>query len=114
MRPVIDKSTVKHYTWGQDCTGWIFADTPGLSIKQELVPAGAREQWHYHNEASQFFYILKGQALFYCEDAEVSLSARQGVFVEPMQKHYIMNPGPEPLEFLVISQPSTNHDRINL
>jgi mannose-6-phosphate isomerase-like protein (cupin superfamily) len=114
MRPVIDKSTAQYYTWGKDCTSWIFVNTPGLSVKQELMPAGAEEQSHYHEKAGQFFYILKGEAIFYGSNEELGFKERQGFFVHPGEKHSIKNPGPEILEFLVISQPPTDDDRINL
>jgi hypothetical protein len=32
--------------------------------KKELMPIGSKEQLHYHENATQFFYVLKVKPLF--------------------------------------------------
>jgi mannose-6-phosphate isomerase-like protein (cupin superfamily) len=111
---MIDKHTAKHYTWGDNCQSWVLADTPELSVKEEMMPPGAKEQLHYHNRVQQFFFILKGTATFYCNEKKNTVNTQQGITIAPKTKHYIANETNAELEFLIISQPSTNRDRINI
>lgn len=113
MKP-IDSSNAAHYTWGEGCDSWVLTETGSLSVKQERMPPGSREQWHFHQKATQFFYILEGRATFYIGDSVSIVAAGQGITVLPVSHHYIANESEAVLEFLVISQPSTQLDRINL
>lgn len=109
-----DKTNAPHYTWGNNCDSWVLNDGMGLSVKQELMPQGTKEQLHYHKEASQFFFIIKGIAVFYIDNIKYTVSQHQGITIQPGEKHFIANETDDVLEFLVISQPSTNNDRITL
>ena len=114
MNKIIDKQTAEHYLWGDNCDSWILADTVGLSVKQEIMPSSTREKLHFHNNAQQFFYILKGSATFYLNDIKTVVTEQKGILIEPKTKHYIANETDEQLEFLVISQPTTNNDRTTI
>jgi len=105
------KSTAEHYMWGNNCESWILADTSGLSVKLENMPAFEREKIHFHTNAQQFFFILKGSATFYLDEEKIIVTDQKGILIEPKTKHYIANETNQFLEFLVISQPSTNNDR---
>ena len=111
---IIDKQTAGHYTWGDGCDSWILADAEGLSIKQEHMPPGTKEKLHYHAFAQQFFFILQGTATFYLDTKQAIVTAQQGLLIKPNTQHYIANETQEALEFLVISQPPTDKDRINI
>ncbi|HXP48680.1 MAG TPA: cupin domain-containing protein [Bacteroidia bacterium] len=111
---ITNKETAKHYTWGQNCSSWVLADTAGLSVKQESMPSNTKEQLHFHKNAQQFFYILKGVATFYSDGDKDTIGANTGILIPAGTKHYIANETQHELEFLVISQPSTNEDRFNL
>jgi len=113
-KKIIDKETAQHYVWGSNCDSWILVDTPGLSVKQESMPGHTREKLHFHTTAQQFFYILKGTATFYVEESKIVVTEQKGISVDPQTKHYIANETTEPLDFLVISQPTTNHDRTTI
>lgn len=41
MRKSVDTTNVEHYIWGGVSDGWRLFDTPGLSVIEERVPAGA-------------------------------------------------------------------------
>ena len=110
----IDKQTAPHYTWGGHCDSWVLADTDGLSVKQESMPPATREKLHFHTHAQQFFFILEGTATFYLKGDKEVVQAQQGLLIPPQAEHYIANEGEGPLSFLVISQPTTNHDRTTL
>jgi mannose-6-phosphate isomerase-like protein (cupin superfamily) len=103
---------LNQYTWGDDCYGWTFVDTPELSIKQELMPPDTSEKLHYHEHASQFFFILKGRAKFIIDGVEQILKPYEGIEIKAGQKHKICNTNDSDLEFILYSQPSTNNDRI--
>jgi len=105
---------LKHYQWGNDCDGWNLVDNSSLSVKQERMPAGTSEQKHYHQHAQQFFFILKGKALFEVDDATIEVNVGEGLHIEAGKKHRIVNAGAGDLEFILCSQPSTTNDRINL
>jgi len=108
---VTDKKTAEHYLWGNNCDSWILADTAGLSVKQESMPSATREKLHFHTNAQQFFFILSGTATFYLEGEPIVVAKEQGILIQPGEKHYIANESDSQLEFLVISQPTTNDDR---
>ncbi len=114
MATIVNKTSAQHYTWGNNCLSWVLADTPGLSVKQESMPAGTKEALHFHNHAQQFFFILKGIATFYANGKKNTVGANEGILIEPNTQHYIANETATELEFLVISQPSTNEDRQNV
>ncbi|MES2560183.1 MAG: cupin domain-containing protein [Bacteroidota bacterium] len=114
MKGLISKNNAPQYEWGGNCLSWVLNDTPGLSVKQELMPAGAREQLHYHKHANQFFYVLSGVATFYIEDKVIQVGTHEGIHIKSSQKHLVVNESTGPIEFLVISQPSTHNDRIQV
>lgn len=114
MNTVFSKGEcLDHYTWGDDCHGWTFVDTGALSVKQELMPPDTAEKLHYHEQATQFFYILNGRAKFTVDDEVIELREQQAIQINAMQKHLIANHQSTDLEFLVYSYPSTKNDRVN-
>ncbi|ANE50295.1 cupin domain-containing protein [Flavisolibacter tropicus] len=113
MKPVSKNNCLQHYTWGDNCDGWNLVAEDSLSVKQERMPAKTAEAKHYHNQAQQFFYILKGIAQFEIEGDHIDVVAGEGIHIKPGQRHRILNNTDEELEFLLCSQPSTINDRIN-
>ena len=108
----MSKENARHYTWGQQCDGWHLLDTPGLSVIQERVPAGAGDVRHYHERARQFFFVLSGTATLQSGDRTVRMVSGQGYHVPPGEPHQLYNEGPAELEFLVISAPRAHGDRV--
>lgn len=113
MKPVSKNNCLQHYTWGNNCDGWNLVDENALSVKQERMPAKTAETTHYHNQAQQFFYILKGVARFEINDTYVDVVAGEGIHIKPGQHHRIINDTEVDLEFILCSQPSTINDRVN-
>ena len=111
---VITIENAEHYLWGEICDGWHLLKHDGVSVIQELVPAGVAEVMHYHNISRQFFYILEGEAKMAFEDHEVSLKKGQGLEIPPQVKHQFKNQSNADVHFLVISVPTTRGDRINV
>lgn len=114
MNKIINKQNAEKYIWGNNCSSWILHDDTQLSTKQELMPPATKEQLHYHENATQFFYILKGCATFYLDNDVFILNPNDGLSVLNNTKHFIANESNDEIEFLVISQPSINNDRVNL
>ena len=80
MEKVIDRNTAEHYLWGDNRDSWVLADTIGLSVKQESMPTLTREKLHFHANAQQFFFILKGSATFYLGGNKITVDEQKGLF----------------------------------
>ena len=113
MQKVSKHNSLQHYQWGEQCDGWVLVDTEALSIKQEKMPSRTSEALHYHSNAQQFFFILKGVATFEVEDKTVTVGEGEGFHIQAGVRHRILNNTSEDLEFVLSSQPSTNNDRYN-
>ena len=114
MPKIVSKQQpLKHYTWGAACDGWNLVDETTLSIKMEHMPAGTAEALHYHKQAQQFFYILKGTATFEIENTFTDVQTGEGMHIRAGEKHRIQNNTDGDLEFILCSQPATAADRIN-
>lgn len=104
----------ENYKWGKDCDGWKLIHTDSLSVIQEKMPPQTEEELHYHKKSQQFFYILKGIAEFQIENEFFTVEENNGIHIPKMKKHKIINKTMNDLEFLVISEPKSHGDRINL
>lgn len=107
----VSAATAPHYSWGDGCDGWRLADRPDLAVIEEQMPPGAQEQWHVHERARQFFYVLSGQAEMRTATGTVALPPGAGVEVPPGLAHQFAVTGSGPVRFLVVSAPSTRDDR---
>jgi mannose-6-phosphate isomerase-like protein (cupin superfamily) len=114
MKIASKDNPLKHYQWGDNCDGWNLVDESSLSVKLERMPPHTAEQKHFHEKAQQFFYILKGEAVFEIERERITVKQEQGIYLKPGKLHKIINENDEDLEFLLSSQPSTANDRINV
>jgi mannose-6-phosphate isomerase-like protein (cupin superfamily) len=110
----VSLANAEHYVWGADCDGWHLLKHPELSVIQERVPPGRGEVKHYHSKARQYFLVLAGKASLEFEDRVVTFGSGEGVHVPPGVHHRFANAGSEAVEFLVISSPTTQGDRINV
>ncbi|PTT41535.1 cupin domain-containing protein [Chryseobacterium sp. HMWF028] len=108
------KDNSEHYIWGNQCDSWILKNTQSLSIKQEKMPAGTSERLHYHKVAEQFFYILKGEAVMYINEEKFLIKQGESISIAPGSAHFIFNESSEEIEFLVVSNPTTDNDRIEI
>jgi mannose-6-phosphate isomerase-like protein (cupin superfamily) len=110
----VNKGSGRRYSWGGNCDGWHLVETESLSVIEERIPAGGGEVFHYHDRAQQFFYILDGVATFEMDGIETVLGKGDGCHVRPGARHRIRNLGSEDLQFLVVSQPRSHGDRVNV
>lgn len=110
----ISRENAEHYRWGVDCDGWHLVKGKELSVIEEFMPPGSAEIRHYHERSQQFFYILTGEVLMEINGENVLIPAGCGVRILPGTRHQIRNPSSSPVRFLVISQPSSHDDRIEV
>ncbi|MEO6802747.1 MAG: cupin domain-containing protein [Granulicella sp.] len=112
---VTSKETAEHYKWGgpnvTDCDGWHLVKTAELSIIEELMPPGTREERHFHAKARQFFFVLEGELAMEVEHFDILLRAGQGLEIAPGQQHQAMNETKHPMRMIVTSQPPSHGDR---
>jgi len=111
IKMIKSKQNTEHYNWGGSCDSWVLLNSESLSIKQETMPPNSQEQLHFHKNAQQFFFILKGKATFIVDEEVFEVIENSGFHITPSKKHLIKNQSDFDLEFLVISNPSTNNDR---
>jgi mannose-6-phosphate isomerase-like protein (cupin superfamily) len=111
---IISTDNAEHYNWGNQCDGWHLLRTDSLSVIQERMPPATSEQLHYHEHTQQVFYILSGMATFEVEGEIKTVHPNQSIHVPKSNKHRILNNGDTDLHFLVISEPKSHGDRVNL
>ena len=109
---MIDKQSAPHYSWGDACDGGHLVQTPALSIIEERMPPGTSEVRHLHNNASQFFYVLRGSLTIEVSGTESILNPRQGLYISAGEPHQVRNRSTSDVEFLVISNPPSHGDRV--
>ena len=114
MSVVSKDKPLKHYQWGNHCDGWNLVEENSLSVKWERMPPHTLEQKHFHEKAQQFFFILKGEAVFEIEKERIIVKKEEGIHIPNGKHHRIINEGNVDLEFLLSSQPSTVGDRFNV
>jgi len=109
---MIDKRTAPHYSWGDGCDGWHLVRTESLSVIEERMPPGASEVRHYHRSATQFFYVLQGTLAIEVEGTGHELNQGQGLLIPARQAHQVFNRSALAAEFLVVSNPPAQGDRV--
>jgi mannose-6-phosphate isomerase-like protein (cupin superfamily) len=113
MTIVSKENALQYQQWGDHCDSWILVDEETLSVKLERMPPATAEQKHFHSLAGQFFFILKGRAVFEINEEKILVETDHGIHIRPLIKHKICNQEETDLEFILSSQPSTRNDRIN-
>ena len=108
----VSKQNAEHYVWGRKCDGWHLVKNKDVSIIHERMPPHTKEVRHYHTRAQQFFFVLKGTAALEVDGIIYDVKAHEGVEVLPFILHQMMNRSSEEIEFLVISQPFAQGDRV--
>ena len=111
---ILDTNNTEHYIWGDNCDGWHFVKTESLSVIKERMPSITEEKLHYHEKSQQFFYILSGTAEFEIEGKKYEIEAGKGLHIKPGVRHRILNNTKTYLEFIVVSEPKSHGDRINI
>jgi len=111
---VISRSSASHYVWSGVCDGWRLVNGGDLSVIEERMPPGSREQRHSHTRARQFFYVLSGVLTIERNGAVLAIAAGHGLEMPPGTPHQARNDSAADVVFLVISAPTTAGDRIEV
>ncbi len=114
MTIISAKKNAEHYLWGQNCDGWRLLDSPGLSVIEEQMPANTSEVLHYHHQTQQVFYILSGMATFQLDGEIMQVTANESIHVPCKMLHKISNEQTASLHFLLVSEPTSHADRIDI
>jgi mannose-6-phosphate isomerase-like protein (cupin superfamily) len=108
----INKLSGQHYEWGQKCDGWHLLRRDDLSVIQERMPPGAFEVRHFHAKARQFFFVLKGVITIEINDERFHLEEHEGIEVAPGVSHQVFNDSGREVEFILVSSPPAQGDRV--
>lgn len=108
------RQNAEHYRWGENCDAWYLLKSHTLSVIEEVMPPGTAEQLHYHTTSQQLFYVLSGTATFDIDGETVVVGANESLHIQNGIRHRIRNESNGELRFLVISQPPSHDDRVNL
>lgn len=60
---------------------------------------------HYHPEAEETYYIMKGKGKMIVDGKEYFVNVGDAIFIQPNEQHQIFSAGKESLEFIVICAP---------
>ena len=74
------------------------------------APKGFAE-CHYHEEAENIFFILKGKGIFELDGERILAEPNMVVFIPPKVKHAIYNTGYEDLICIVVAAPPSDMPR---
>ncbi|MGF9857635.1 cupin domain-containing protein [Priestia endophytica] len=110
----INKKNAEHYIWGDQCDGWHLVNQQDLSIIHERMPPNTSEVRHYHTKSRQFFFVLTGTATLEINGVLENITPLEGVEVPSHVAYQMMNRSDEDVEFLVISQPTSKEDRVQI
>jgi len=76
------------------------------SIAHVVIPPGKSSRSHYHPEAEESYYVLRGRARFVLEGEPAIIEPGQIVLIQKNKSHQITNIGVEDLEFLAFCVPA--------
>jgi mannose-6-phosphate isomerase-like protein (cupin superfamily) len=76
------------------------------SLAYVTLSPGKSALLHYHPQAEESYFILKGQARMVVGDEEATVRPGQAILIQPDQAHKITNLGQEDLEFLAVCVPA--------
>jgi len=80
--------------------------TENHSVAHVLIPPDKASLLHYHPEAEESYYILKGKARILIGDEEATVAPGEIILIPPGKSHKIFNVSEDNLEFLVICVPA--------
>jgi mannose-6-phosphate isomerase-like protein (cupin superfamily) len=114
MNTLINIGNAVNYNWGKSAKAFELCNTDSLSVKYEILPPNETEVLHFHKIAQQIFFVLSGKAKFMIDEIEFQLQKNESITIYPKQKHFVKNEEVEDLHLLVVSNPNTKNDRINV
>jgi len=80
------------------------------SLAHATVKPGEKSLPHKFHEASEVYYILKGNGLMHIDDEIAEVSPGDTIYIPPRAVQWIENKGSDDLEFLCIVDPAWKLD----
>ncbi len=111
---VVSMKNVHSRGWGKGGMTWELLSNPELGVFYEKVSPGTMEVNHYHINARQFFFVIKGQLTIKLSSGEIILNELEGFEVKPGVPHQAINNSNSDIEFLAISSPISAGDRVTV
>ncbi|HVG20906.1 MAG TPA: phosphomannose isomerase type II C-terminal cupin domain [Blastocatellia bacterium] len=85
--------------WG---TYEVLAEGPGYKVKRIEVKPGHRLSLQMHENRTEHWVIVEGEAVVTVGDREISLRANEEVLIPVRTKHRVKNAGKLPLMFIEV------------
>jgi mannose-6-phosphate isomerase-like protein (cupin superfamily) len=76
------------------------------SWAKAFYPADGYSPLHYHNERTEWYYVIKGQAKVIIDGIEQILTPGQFIKIQPKQQHQVFSVGESALEMMVKCVPA--------
>lgn len=105
-------AVAEKFEWGNNCSVWTLVDEKNLTIMQEKMPPNSRDEMHYHNECTQFVYILSGILEIEMNNRMVCLQPFEGLKIPKKMPHRVINNSNKEVNFLLVSVPGHTEDRV--
>lgn len=75
------------------------------SFSHAVIPAFCSSRPHYHLEAEETFYFLKGKGRIIVDERKFDVDPGDAVLIIPQERHQILNNSENNLEFIVVCAP---------
>ena len=80
------------------------------SFSHGIIPAFCSSRLHYHLEAEETFYFIKGKGSMIVDERTFTVNSGDTVLISPQERHHIVNNSQNELEFIVVCAPGWNLD----
>jgi len=80
------------------------------SLAEAMLVSGKATHEHYHIEAEEIYYIIRGCGLMMIGDERRDVTVGDGIVIEPGTKHKILNTSDSDLVFLCCCTPAYTHE----
>ncbi len=80
------------------------------SLAEATIPPGGTTQEHYHPQAEEIYYVLRGRGVMTLAGERREVAAGDGILIPPGTRHAIRNVGRVPLVILCCCAPPYSHE----
>lgn len=80
------------------------------SFSHAIIPSRCSSRPHYHPEAEETFYFVKGKGKMIVENRKFDVEPGDAVLIMPSERHQILNSSENNLEFIVVCSPAWNQN----
>jgi mannose-6-phosphate isomerase-like protein (cupin superfamily) len=77
-----------------------------------IKPGGPTLTTHYHNEVTEAFYFIEGNGKILIDDVAYEVGPGDLVYVEPKERHALINDGEKNLKCFFIKCPYKPEDKV--